>query len=383
MRILHIISSMNPKAGGPVEGVMQMAHIHAISGVHVEVVCSDGMDETFLNKLPLKANTLGNGLGIYSFNNKMVGWIKENACRFDAIVVNGIWQYHGLAAWLALRNSKVPYFVYTHGMLDPWFKHTYPLKHVKKWMYWPWGVYPLLRDARAVLFTCEEERRLASQSFWLYKANERVVKYGAATPPQNAQELRDMFYAQYPELIGRRLFLFLSRIQEKKGCDILIEAFARVASLDPNIVLVMAGPDQTGWVARLKKLAVCLGVENRVVWPGMLLGDLKWGAFYASDIFVLPSHQENFGIAVAESLGCGVPVIISNKVNIWSEIVQDGAGLAGEDNVEDTIGNLRTWIGFSEEKRRAMRAQARKTFADRYTVQQMTASLVSTIKELL
>jgi len=383
VKILHIISTMDPKAGGPVEGVSQMAKVHSRNGVHVEVLCSDDPSSDFLKKLAMKSNPIGKGIGIYSLNFHMIPWILKNAKKFDAVIVNGIWQFHGLAAWLALRNSNVPYFVYTHGMLDPWFKKTYPLKHVKKWLYWSWGVYPLLRDARAVFFTCEEERRLASQSFCLYKANERVVKYGAATPPQNSEELKNKFLDNFLELRGKRIFLFLSRIQEKKGCDILIKAFSKVAKLDPDIRLVMAGPNQTGWVNTLKKLADSLGVADRICWPGMLEGEMKWGAYYASEVFVLPSHQENFGIVVAESLGCGVPVIISNKVNIWTEIVYDGAGLAGEDNVEDTEYNLRRWIEFDEEIRKKMAVQARITFNERYTVQQMTKSLITTLGELI
>ena len=85
-----------------------------------------------------------------------------------------------------LHDGPVPYLVQTHGMLDPWFKRSYPLKHLKKWCYWPWAEYPLLRDAAAVLFTCELERQLARQSFWLYQAKERVIAYGKAAPPGEA-----------------------------------------------------------------------------------------------------------------------------------------------------------------------------------------------------
>jgi len=380
MRILHVISSMNPRAGGPVEGISQMAKVHKDNGISVEVVCSDAVDSNFLSDLSLLTNPLGKGVGVYSYNKKFVPWLKLNADRFDAIVVNGIWQYHGLAAWRALKNCGVPYFVYTHGMLDPWFKKEYPLKHLKKWLYWPWGAYPLLRDARAVLFTCEEERRLASQSFWLYRVRERVVKYGAASPPQDSGFYRSIFLEKFPSLIGKRVFLYLSRIQEKKGCDILLTAFAEAASGCPDAILVMAGPEQNGLVGKLKILAVKLGIDKKIIWTGMLTGDMKWGAYYSSEVFVLPSHQENFGIVVAEALGCGIPVIISNKVNIWTEIVEDGAGLAGEDNVVDTTRNLKLWLAMNREERAKMGGQARKTFETRYTVQQMTQSLVQTIK---
>src|SRR6185369_13539161 len=129
------------------------------------------------------------------------------------------------------------------------------------------------------------------------------------------------FFAAFPALKGRQFLLFLGRVHPKKGCDLLIRAFAK--SLDkiaPDMDLVMAGPDQVNWVPELKALTKRLGVDNRVHWPGMLTGALKWGAFHSADALVLPSHQENFGIAVAEAMACCTPALISDKVNIWREV---------------------------------------------------------------
>src|SRR5262249_6303466 len=133
-----------------------------------------------------------------------------HAAAFDAVVVNGLWQYHGFGTRLALRRLDMPYHVFTHGMLDPWFKRAYPLKHLKKWLYWPWAEYRVLRDAAGVLFTSEEERLLARQSFWLYHAKEHVVAYGTSAPPQNGDALREAFLATHPQLRGKRIVLFLS-----------------------------------------------------------------------------------------------------------------------------------------------------------------------------
>lgn len=381
MKILHIISSTNPQGGGPIESITQLSAPLQEIGVTTEIACCDTPDAPWITTTDLmKIHALGPAKGKYGYASQLVPWLRKNAHNFDAVIVNGIWQYHSFATWQALAGTNVPYFVYTHGMLDPWFKHAYPLKHLKKWLYWPWTDYKVLRDARAVLFTCEEERRLASQSFWLYKANEAVVKFGTATPPRDSKHLRETFLSAFPDLHAKRLLLFLSRIHEKKGCDLLIEAFSRVADLDASLELVMAGPDQTGWAIELQKLAERLGVADRITWTGMVRDDLKWGAFYASELFLLPSHQENFGIAVAESLGCGVPVLISNKVNIWREIETDGAGLVGDDNLEDTESNLRHWLSLNALQRAEMGRMARRSFMERFTVEQMANSLVETIK---
>jgi len=361
------------------EGVRQRGLRLQQLGHSVEVVAIDDPAAPYVQSYPLKVHAVGPPRGSYRYSPALVPWLRANAAKYDAIVVNGLWQYHGLAARRVLTGLKLPYFVFPHGMLDPWFKHAYPRKHLKKWLYWPWGDYRLLRDARAVLFTSEEERLQARRSFWLYSARERVVAYGTSTPPEDSEALRDGYLAANPRLRGRRILLFLSRIQEKKGCDLLIRAFARVAPLDPRLQLVIAGPDQTGWVGTLTGLARELGIADRVSWPGMLQDAMKWGAFYSADAFVLPSHQENFGIAVAEALACGLPALISDKVNIWREVQSAGAGLVAPDTVEGTTNLLTGWLSLTNDQQRAMRLAARQLFHRRYTVDAMAQDLLDVV----
>ena len=344
------------------EGVLRRGLRLRAMGHEVEVVTLDDPKAPFLQSCGLLVHSLGPVKGGYGYSPRLVPWLRTHAREYDSIIVNGIWQYHSFAAWRALRGLGIPYFVFTHGMLDPWFKNAYPFKHLKKWLYWPWADYRLLRDARAVLFTSEEERLQARKSFWLYQAREAVVAYGTSAPPPEADALRERFLATNAHLRGRRILLFLSRIHEKKGCDLLVEAFARLAAVDATLQLVVAGPDQNGLVAKLQTLAKQHGVDGRISWSGMLRGEMKWGAFYASEVFILPSHQENFGIAVAEALGCGLPVLISDKVNIWREIEADGAGLVAPDTLEGTLQNLKNWLALTVDQRREMAARARASF---------------------
>jgi glycosyltransferase involved in cell wall biosynthesis len=381
VRLLHILSSVNPDGGGPTEGVRQRGIRLTEMGHTVEVVSLDDVAEPFVREFPLTVHALGPARGSYRYSDKLVPWLMRHARDYDAVVVNGMWQYHSFGAWRALRKLRVPYFVFTHGMLDPWFKTTYPLKHFKKWLYWPWADYRVLRDAQAVLFTSEEELLQARKSFWLYRATEQVIAYGTRTPPDDAAGLREKFLVANPELRGRRLLLFLSRIHEKKGCDLLLQAFARVAAVEPDLHLVLAGPDQTGWVARLQALAEEQGIAGRVTWPGMLRNDMKWGAFYAAEAFVLPSHQENFGIAVAEALGCGLPALISDKVNIWREVESSGAGLVAPDTLAGTRELLEQWLALAPERRAAMGAAARELFMRRFTVDAMANGLLDVVNQ--
>lgn len=360
------------------EGIRQLYASLVKMGVDVEVASCDAPDAPWLASSEPPVHALGPGSTGYCFCRRLVPWLRLNAERYDAVIVNGIWQYHSIAVWRALANSGTPYFVFTHGMLDPWFKRRYPLKHLKKWLYWPWTEYRVLRDAQAVIFTCEEERVLARQSFWLYRANEVVTNYGTASPPRAGG---DALRRAHPELEGKRIILFLSRIHEKKGCDLLMEAFAQVAGSDDNLHLVMAGPDKTGLRPSLEASARRHGIDERVTWLGMLQGDMKWEAFQAAEVFCLPSHQENFGIVVAEALGCGKPVLISNRVNIWREIESDGAGFVDDDTVEGTVRSMRRWLSLDASGYAAMSVRARRCFMTRFEIQRAANRLVEIIRD--
>jgi len=375
MKILHVISSMNPNGGGPVESVRQLGAALFASGHRVEIASLDSPADPFLRQSALPIHALGPAHGGYAYSSRFTPWLSASRSRYDVVIVNGIWQYHSFGTWRALRNSDTPYVLYPHGMLDPWFKKQFPLKHFKKWMYWPWAEYRVLRDAQAVLFTCEEERRVARDSFWLYRCNEVVVSFGTTEPNGDPDSELMEFFTRHPDLIGKKLVLFIGRIHPKKGCDLLIEAFAKVLRAQPDWHLVMAGPDQVGWREKLNARANELGISSKMTWTGMLGGTMKWGALRAAEIFVLPSHQENFGIAVAEALAASVPVLISNKVNIWREIELDRAGIVSEDTLEGTCKLLQSYAGLPEEKKRAMRRAAVSCFEHRFEITKAARTL--------
>lgn len=382
LKVLHVLPSLNLEKGGVAQGVINLSLCYAALGVTATVLTMDDPDVFLPNTEHLNVVALGKGsFGSFSYHPIMLSWLKKHIHEFDVAIVDGLWQYHGYAVYKALKNSDVPYYVYTHGMLDPWFKDTYPLKHVKKYLYWFVGQYPVLKHAKAVLFTCEDEKVLARESFRPYKVREKVVGYGADIT-EIAQTARpDDFYALYSELQEKRIFLFLSRIHEKKGCDLLIEAFAKVAKKSPDLHLVMAGPDQTDWQSDLEKLALHLDISNRITWTGMLKNEQKWGAIKAAEVFVLPSHQENFGIAVAEALAMGTPVLISNKVNIWREIQEMNAGLVADDTLDGTEQLLTKWLELDSDAREQMHDNAVQCFKEKFDIRQASINLINLIKQ--
>jgi glycosyltransferase involved in cell wall biosynthesis len=374
MRILHIIGTLNPAAGGPTESVRVLLSYGPI-GYTGEVVTLDDPESPYLQNVDFPVHALGPTRTTYGFNRKLMTWLKANRDRFDGVVVNGLWQYCGYAAWRTLAGNT-PYVVFTHGMLDPYFKHAFPLKHIKKWLYWVPAEYRVLRDAYRVLFTSKAEKRLAEESFWLHRWNPYVVPYGASGPTGDPETQKQAFFERCPAVRDKRYLLFLGRIHRKKGCDLLIDAFAKVAADDPSLDLVMAGPDQQSWSQKLREMAVDAGIGDRVHWPGMVTGDAKWGAFNGSEAFVLPSHQENFGIAVAEALACGRPVLLADKVNIAEEIAEDKAGLMERDTPEGTLQLLKRWIAMSEREKKEMGERAFQCFHTRYDMRENAKAII-------
>ncbi len=334
LKILQLVPTLDPSVGGVAASVLALSRGLARRGHKLDIVVLDDSASPWLADIALPIHALGAGLTSYRYSSKLLPWLKKQGGDYDRVIVNGIWQYLSFAAWRRYAGSSIPYYVFPHGMLDPWFKETFPLKHLKKWLYWPWAEYRVLRNAAAVIFTSEEERSQARKSFWLYRCREKVSPLGVEAPPISSNA-KSEFLSRYPQLQNTRIFLFLGRLHPKKGCDMLLEAFAQMRSND-SISLILAGPDQVGWESDLRRQVTRLNLTNRVVFTGMLEGSMKQGAFANAEAFVLPSHQENFGISVVEALAARVPVLISNRVNIWREIEADRAGHVESDDLAGT-----------------------------------------------
>lgn len=371
MRLLHTIHSLAPEGGGVAEGLLRLTETaRSVGAFDSEVVCLDAPAQPYLQNSSLPIHALGPGIGKYGYTPRIDRWLRENVDRFDGVFIHGLWLYESAAAWRVCRG-KIPYVVLPQGMLDPWFKHAYPLKHLKKSLYWHAVQSKVMRDAMAVLFTAPREAQLAEKTFRPSTWTSVVVGFGTVAPSGDRSQQIQQFEAVCPELRGKRFILFLGRLHEKKGCDLLIEAFAKFAAAYPEVDLLMAGPDEQGLKAALLSLAARKGVANRVHFPGMLTGGAKWGAFYAAEAFSLPSHQDNFGIAVAEALACGTPVLISNQVNIWPEIAKDGAGFVDDDTIEGTCRTLERWLGLPDTRKSEMAAQSRETFERRFDIKRL------------
>jgi glycosyltransferase involved in cell wall biosynthesis len=386
MRILHLIATLNPRAGGPANSVRRIAATYPEIDSQGEILTLDAPNAPYLRSTDLTIHAIGPVHNKFGYTPHLIPWLVANRDRFDGIVLHGLWEYLGYAVRHTIADYK-PYMVFPHGMLDPYFKRARPLKHLKKTLYWWLNEYWLLRRARFVLFTSTAESQLAPQSFWPHRWSPRIVPYGASPCPSDPAQLRAAFLEHHPALRAadgnaHPFVLFLSRIHPKKGCDLLLDAFSKIAAKHPDLHLVLAGPDALHLKSSLAHQAHQAGLSHRVHLLPMLEGEQKWGAFCAAQVFALPSHQENFGIAVAEALACAKPVLISDKVNIWQEIVADGAGLAAPDDADGTLSTLTQWLALDPSEQAAMGARALACFQTRYDMRTNAQSILKILSEL-
>ncbi|HEY9825445.1 MAG TPA: glycosyltransferase [Stenomitos sp.] len=383
MKILNIVSSVNPSGGGPIEIIKQLSILLNNEKHTCYTLSLDQPNADFLQDYPPdKIFAIGPAISSYYFSPKLISWLLINGKNFDIIIVHGIWQFTSFGTFLSflLSGFQIPYIIYPHGMLDPWFNRTYPIKHIKKYIYWPLE-FLTLHFARFVMYTCQEEMKLAQCSFKPYSCRPIVFNFGISLGNNSLNpEDEHCFFEQYPDLINKQIILFLGRIHSKKGCDILIDSFAQVHHNYPCLHLVIAGPDQQLLANSLVKKSKQLNIEDKITFTGMIKGKAKLSLLKVADVFALSSHQEALPISVVEALSNKLPVLISDKVNIWREIEQDGAGLVSNDDVSGTTEILRKWLNLSIEEKQKMRENAEKCYFSRFNIANVAENLEEIMK---
>lgn len=380
MKILQVISTVDPACGGPAHGVVQLSRAMCEADCQSDIVTLDSSKSVLVEDYSIEIHTCGHGSSKFKSNFKFYSWLKAHVKKYDAIIIHGLWEFIGVVSSIIASRYSVPYYVFPHGMLGPWFKTAHPFKHFKKTLYWFALQRNILLNARGVLFTCQEERLLARETFPYYSAREYVVGFGSSRPPKGVSDLKNEFIQQYKVLEGKSFILFLGRVHPVKGIDLLLSAVKACAAQDLYITLVIAGPYSNDYKEELESI-VCDSTTNlEVLWTGMLNQRQKWGALAACDVFILPSHHENFGVSVVEALACGKPVLISNKVNLWHEISADESGFVDHDTVDGTQRNLVRWFSLTPDEATSMGIRAFESFERRFSVDKAAVNLISVLE---
>jgi glycosyltransferase involved in cell wall biosynthesis len=384
---------MDPASGGPAQGIRNNIPFWEQQGIVPSILSFDKADASFLEQN--KVIGIGPVKNPWAYVSKGMDWLLHHLCDYDVVLIHGLWLYNGYAVTKAIQQlkrlgKKVPeVFIMPHGMLDPYFQKAPErrLKAIRNLVYWHLIEKKVINNADGLLFTCEEELQLAATTFAGYRPKAVYnVGYGIVPPPLFLDNQQAAFYSKCATLMNKPYFLFLSRVHPKKGVDILLKAYAALTadSMAKGIAvpdLVIAGPGMDtdyGNTVRLVQ-AQCPQLAEKVHYPGMLQGDAKWGAMYGAELFVLPSHQENFGIAIVEAMACQTPVLITKKVNIWQEIAQGAGGIVIDDNAESLLSGFKQWLGMNLEAKTMMGIKAYGTFQAHFTAEATSMKFTNVI----
>ena len=384
MRILRIIPSLDRESGGPVTGLLTTSKSLSDLGHETEVLCITPVDEDARPYPYVTAHCVPVDfeVGKFKWAPSYSKWIVENANRFDVAIIHGLWNIASMAGWWGLTKAKLPYVLMPHGMMDPWFKEKYPTKHLVKQLVWS-VQGRALKDASAVLFTSQDELEKSIPVFKGYDFNAQKVGYGIAPLGEASEQDLSKFKTKHQIPTDKNFILYLGRIHEKKGVDLLLSAYADFTKRPESEDLVIAGPTETDYAAQMMALAKKLGIKDRVHYTGMIGGQDKVAALSGSSAFILPSHQENFGLAVAEALAASKPVLISDQVNIWREIEACGAGIVQPDTLEGTKALFEKWGALSEKQRQQMGQNASACHKAHFSNEHAAASLESFLKKAI
>ncbi len=361
MRVIHVTSRLDPRLGGVVTAVTGLALAQRAIGMDVSVLSTfkagdDPQMVKHLHDRGVRTVMIGPAITPLVWHRDIAGVLRQQSA--DILHIHAIWEEVHHRAARVCQSQRRPYLIAPHGMLDPWCLRQ---SGTKKRLYLAWRLRRNLNRAAALHFTAETERKLTEPlrltSRAIVEPNGLDMAEFAALPP------RGLLRQRFPQLGDRRLVLFLSRIHPKKGLDLLIPAFARCGVKDA--VLVLAGPAEAGYQVELQAMIHAEGLQDRVVFTGMLHGRQRLEALVDAEVFVLPSYQENFGIVVAEALACAVPVIISDQVNICDEVRAAGVGVVTPTQVAPLAETIGQWMN-DEPRRRAAAALARPFVENRY-----------------
>jgi len=371
LAVLHVISGLDQRLGGPVSVILGLCTAQAAAGIKVSVACTwrfptHQQSVEKLEKAGVAVTMIGPAHNPMSWYAGMPQILEPLIAGVDVVHVHAMWESIEHHASRICQRLHKPYVFTPHGMISPWNMAQHGLR---KRLYMAWRARRNLDRAAAIHYTCDVERDLAEGL--KLRAPALVETLGLDAEDFAVLPPRGGFRAKYPQIGDRPIVLFLSRINYKKGMDILIPAFAK-ARAARDAVLVIAGPDMDNYRPTVQTWIDQHQINDRVIFTGMLAGQNRLEAYVDADLFILPSYQENFGIVVIEALACGCPVLISDQVNIHRQITRSGAGVvvpALVQPVADALAELLT----DDAHRLAMAQKARASVIPSQTWQAIAA----------
>lgn len=389
MKVLQIIPHYLPayQYGGPIHSVHNLSRAMVGKGVDVSVWTTNlGLKDR--DDIPLGDEVIIDGVRVhyfpiidsfhYALSPALMWYMDKRIKDFDVVHIQGIYQFHSLVGGYYARKYGIPYVLSPRGMLLPVF-----LKmkgKVKKNIYINLVEKRNLKEADLVHCTTEDERKGLGD---LGVSLKRTIVIPNGIPTEEIRgEFKEGTFKEDYNLSGKITILFLSRLIWSKGLDILISAFSKVVSQYRNTHLVLAGPDSEGYRSKVERWIRDEGIADFVTFTGFLKGKEKIAALQESDIFVLSSYSENFGMAAVEAMFAGLPVVLSKKVGIWDVIEKDNCGvivdLTPESIAEGILHLLR-----NPEERLKMGERGRETAIREFSIDNVAERMIEAYNDIV
>jgi len=384
MKILHLVG-FYPEIGGPFSVIKELLIKISEKGVNSKVLSSipknyDKKKFNFIKDLPFEVEYIEEQLPRFimpSFSLKFINKIKQE--ETDLIHVAMPFDFYNIATYF----SKKPYLVSLHGTF---MKEAYKMmrfKKLKKDFYMSIIGKKILKKAKFIHLLTQEEKEHFLEFYSEFESKIRVIPNGLDLSQFEVDLNKSDLINKYPHLKDKKIILFLSRINWKKGLDILIPAFAKLHNEDKSFHLLIAGKDDgDGYEKKARQWVSEYGLSDTVTFAGLLTGRDKFMAFYGSDVFVLPSYSEGLPTAVIEAMACRLPVVVSDKVGMYREVSEYNAGIIVETNVDSLYKGMKALLdnpGLREEVSR----NGKRMVYDLYDINNVADKMIKMYEEAI
>jgi len=314
----------------------------------------------------------------WQFSVPMRKALEKNIKDFELVYILSVWNYPVIMAASVCRRFNKPYVISPRGLLCPW---PFERKFFKKWVYYKLLAEKCIRKADAIHYTSSDEREKSHERLGL--GNKVIlVPNGIDLHEFNSLPLKNELVIKYPALKDKRVILFLGRINPKKGIDILIKAFSMLSKKRKDLRLVITGKDEEGYKSRIVRLIRKLRLQDKVIFTDMLLGREKLKVYAGSDIFVLASHSENFGMSAIEAMASGLAVVISDNVGIYRDVEENDAGIIAKTSAKSIYNGIMKLL--EDEGLRKKISQNGKSFVrEFYSIDKVADKMIEELEGIL
>jgi glycosyltransferase involved in cell wall biosynthesis len=388
MKVLHVIPSISPSLGGPTQVGLNLVKALRDSGVDAEIVTTNHNCSTSLD-VPLNQRVEYEQVPIwflpyfrppmkeFIFSTALTKWLWQNIHNYDILDNYYLFSYASTCAATLARWRNIPYTIRIQGQLTPWALNQAKLKK---------QLYSQLIERRnlnhAATIHCTSSSEAEDVQRFGIKNSKIVILPLGVKKNQKISQAKLKLHSLYGISSHTPVILFLSRLRYNKRPDLLIQALGRINATGTDFHLIVAGDGELKYISYLEQLVTTLNLNSRISFVGFVEGNVKNILLQGADLFVLPSRSENFSLAIAEAMAAGLPVIVTEQVQIMPEIIAANAGLVVRGEIDDLAQAICQLLN-SPMRRQELGENGRRLANSRYSWDAIANNLMSAYAEII